>query len=134
MDNIGLIIKATDFAALRHYKQFRKGEDKTPYINHPIQVANILTNEAGEKDPILLSAAILHDVVEDTVGSLEEKQELINQISEIFGDDILSLVLEVTDDKTLEKRKRKRLQIEKAGLLSNNAKKLKIADNAANRL
>jgi (p)ppGpp synthase/HD superfamily hydrolase len=68
--------------------QFRKGTDRTPYINHPIQVAELLVNYAGEKDPILLSAAILHDVIEDTVITQEEKQELINEMNKIFGDQI----------------------------------------------
>lgn len=132
MDDIGLILRALEFAASRHRTQKRKGEDQSPYINHPIQVANLLANEAGEKDPILLAAAILHDVVEDTVDTIEEKQELINQISELFGQQVLSLILEVTDDKSLEKRERKRLQVEQAPHKSDNAKKLKIADKIMN--
>jgi guanosine-3',5'-bis(diphosphate) 3'-pyrophosphohydrolase len=66
MDDVGIILRALEFAAGRHRIQFRKGEDKTPYINHPIQVANLLANEGGENDPVLLIAAILHDVIEDT--------------------------------------------------------------------
>lgn len=131
-DEVGLILRALEFAAGRHRTQKRKGEDQSPYINHPIQVASLLANEGGEKDPILLAAAILHDVVEDTVDTLEEKQELINQISEIFGPQVLSLTLEVTDDKSLEKQERKRLQIEQAPHKSDNAKKLKIADKIMN--
>src|SRR5450759_552326 len=131
-DDVGLILRALEFAATRHKTQFRKGEDKSPYINHPIQVANLLANEAGEKDPVLLIAAILHDVIEDTVVTPKEKQELINQISEIFGEQVLALTLEVTDDKSLEKPERKRLQIEQAPHKSDNAKKLKIADKIMN--
>lgn len=132
MDDVGMILKALEFAARRHRTQFRKGEDKSPYINHPIQVANLLANEAGENDPVLLIAAILHDVIEDTVNSQQEKQELINQISEIFGEQVLSLTLEVTDDKSLEKQERKRLQVEQALHKSDKAKKLKIADKIMN--
>ena len=132
MNDIALILKALNFAALRHRTQLRKGEDKTPYINHPISVANLLANEAGEKDSILLTAAILHDVIEDTVNSVEERDVLINQISEIFGEQIISLTLEVTDDKTLEKKVIKQLQIEEANHKSDNAKKLKIADKIMN--
>ena len=132
MDDIGLIIKALEFAAVRHRSQFRKGEDRSPYINHPIQVANLLANGAGEKDPVLLSAAILHDVIEDTVDTPEEKQKLIRQISEIFGDQVLSITLEVTDDKSLEKHERKRLQVEHAHHISDKAKKLKLADKIMN--
>jgi guanosine-3',5'-bis(diphosphate) 3'-pyrophosphohydrolase len=74
----------------------------------------------------------LHDLIKDTVNSLQEKQELINQISEIFSEQVLSLTLEVTDDKSLEKQERKRLQIEQAPRKSDNAKKLKIADKILN--
>ena len=113
-----------EFAAGRHRTQKRKGEDQSPNINHPIQVASLLSNEGGEKDPVLHTAAILHDVIEDTVDTLEEKQELIDQISEIFGEQVLSLTLEVTDDKSLEKQEIKRLQIEQSPHKSDKAKKL----------
>jgi (p)ppGpp synthase/HD superfamily hydrolase len=132
MNDTALILKALEFASDRHRGQFRKGNDSTPYINHPIQVAGLLANFAGETDHVLLSAAILHDVVEDTVYSVEERDELIQQISEIFGNDILSLTLEVTDDKTLDKTERKRLQVVNASHKSDNAKKLKIADKIMN--
>jgi guanosine-3',5'-bis(diphosphate) 3'-pyrophosphohydrolase len=131
-DNVSTILRAMEFAAGRHRTQKRKGEDQSPYINHPIQVASLLANEGGEKDPILLIAAILHDVIEDTVKTPEEKQKLISQILGIFGEQVLSLTLEVTDDKSIEKQERKRLQIEHAPHLSDNAKKLKIADKIMN--
>jgi GTP diphosphokinase / guanosine-3',5'-bis(diphosphate) 3'-diphosphatase len=129
---LSVILKSLDFAATRHRSQFRKGEEKTPYINHPIQVANLLVNEAEETDPVLLAAAILHDVVEDTVDSVGERDELIEEIRRIFGEEILTLTLEVTDDKTLLKEERKRLQIEHAAHVSVRAKKLKTADKIMN--
>ena len=132
MSDISLLLKTLEFAADRHRSQFRKGLDRTPYINHPIQVASLLANAAGETDPTLLAAAILHDVVEDTVESVEQRDELITVISDMFGEEILSLTLEVTDDKTLDKKERKRLQIENASHKSVNAKKLKIADKIMN--
>lgn len=132
MDGVGLILKALDFAAHRHKNQFRKGGDKPPYINHPIQVASLLANEAGEKDPVLLSAAIMHDVIEDTADSSDEKEELIEEIRNLFGEEILSLTLEVTDDTNLRKPERKRLQIEHAFTISASAKKLKLADKILN--
>jgi guanosine-3',5'-bis(diphosphate) 3'-pyrophosphohydrolase len=132
MDDISLVLKALEFAAIRHRNQFRKGKDKSPYINHPIQVTNLLANEAGEKDPVLLSAAMLHDVIEDTVEARKEKKELIDQIRELFGEEVLSVTLEVTDDKSLGKKKRKQMQVEHARSLSVKAKKLKIADKIMN--
>jgi GTP diphosphokinase / guanosine-3',5'-bis(diphosphate) 3'-diphosphatase len=132
MPDTSLLLKALEFAAGRHRSQFRKGLDRTPYINHPIQVASLLANIAGETDPVLLAAAILHDVIEDTVDSVEERDELITVIAGMFGEEILMLTLEVTDDKTLDKKERKRLQVENASHKSVNAKKLKIADKIMN--
>jgi GTP diphosphokinase / guanosine-3',5'-bis(diphosphate) 3'-diphosphatase len=132
MEGVSLILKALEFAAHRHRTQVRKGKEKIPYINHPIQVAGLLVNKAGEKDPIIISAAFLHDVIEDTVNTEEEKRELITQIREKFGDEILSITLEVTDDKSLDIKIRKRLQIELAPFMSERAKKLKIADKIMN--
>ena len=134
MSETSLILKALEFAAARHRTQLRKGLDRTPYINHPIQVASLLANFAGETDPVLLTAAILHDVIEDTVDSVKERDELISIISSKFGEEILALTLEVTDDKTLDKKERKRLQVVNAPHKSDNAKKLKIADKIMNLL
>jgi len=132
MEDIAIVIKALDFASHRHRNQFRKGAEKIPYINHPIQVANLLVNDGGENDPVLIAAAILHDVIEDTVGNATERQELINEMSGIFNKEIMSVSLEVTDDKTLEKKVRKQLQIDDANHKSVRAKKLKIADKIMN--
>lgn len=132
MSDSALIIRALEFAAERHRKQFRKGLNRTPFINHPIQVANLLANEADETDPGLLAAAILHDVIEDTVESVSERDELSLLIANIFGEEILAITLEVTDDKTLDKKERKRLQVENASYKSARARKLKIADKIMN--
>jgi guanosine-3',5'-bis(diphosphate) 3'-pyrophosphohydrolase len=131
-DNTGLILRALEFAAQRHKNQFRKGEDRPPYINHPIQVASLLINEAKEDDPVLLVAAILHDVIEDTVDSPEEESDLKNEIKSMFGEEVLSITLEVTDNMNLRKADRKLMQIENAPRLSEKAKKLKIADKILN--
>jgi GTP diphosphokinase / guanosine-3',5'-bis(diphosphate) 3'-diphosphatase len=132
MSKTALILKALDFAAHRHRKQFRKGELKVPYINHPIEVASLLANEGGEEDPVLLTAAILHDVIEDTVDSVAERDSLIEEIRDLFGEEILSVTLEVTDDQSLDKQERKRLQVTEAPHKSDAAKKLKIADKIMN--
>jgi guanosine-3',5'-bis(diphosphate) 3'-pyrophosphohydrolase len=132
MSDSALLLKALEFAAERHRKQFRKGLDKTPFINHPIQVASLLANEANETDPVLLAAAILHDVIEDTVESVSERDDLSCLIAGMFGEEVLFLTMEVTDDKTLDKKERKRLQVENASHKSVNARKLKIADKIMN--
>lgn len=132
MNGIDLFLSALEFSSIRHRKQVRKGEEKTPYINHPIQVAKILAIEGDETDTVLLAAALLHDVVEDTVDSLKEKQDLIDEIRQRFGEEVLSIVLEVTDDKMIDKQERKKLQVQHAAHASAKAKKLKLSDKIAN--
>ena len=99
------LVAATDFAARKHKDQRRKDSDKTPYINHPIGVAQILSKEGSVTDVDVLIGALLHDTVEDTECSFEE-------IEKEFGSRVKSIVAEVTDDKNLEKMERKRLQVE----------------------
>ena len=88
-------LQALDFAAHKHSNQRRKDPAKTPYINHPIAVANILLSEAGITDESVLIAALLHDTVEDTDTTFDE-------IDQRFGTVVRDIVAEVTDDKTLE--------------------------------
>ena len=106
-EQLSLIFKALEFAARKHRDQRRKDEPATPYINHPIEVAELLINEADISDSNVLVAAILHDTVEDTETTEQE-------LASIFGAHIAAIVAEVTDDKSLPKEERKRLQIENA--------------------
>ena len=89
---MALIIKAADFAAFKHRNQRRKDVDASPYINHPIALAALLTNEAGITDPGVICAALLHDTIEDTETTPAELQGQ-------FGRTIAAVVMEVTDDK-----------------------------------
>lgn len=118
-------LSALRFAAYQHRHQRRKGADQTPYINHPIEVANILLNEAAVSDETVLIAALLHDTVEDTETTLEE-------IERRFGKTVSAVVAEVTDDKSLTKAARKQRQIDHAPSLSDRARLLKIADKTSN--
>lgn len=119
------LLRALEFAANKHMHERRKGSDHAPYINHPIEVAAVLSVEAGHQDEALLVAAILHDTVEDTSTSFEE-------IEQHFGAEVSSLVKEMTDDTSLPKQRRKELQIEHAPTLTDGAKRLKLADKIAN--
>jgi len=129
--DFGNFVEATYFAAQRHKHQTRKGKGKIPYINHPIRVALILT-ECGETDFDLLTASVLHDIIEDTAKDKKEIKKLSEEIKIQFGEEVLSLVQEVTDDKSLPVEERKRLQVLHTPGLSDNAKKLKIADKISN--
>jgi guanosine-3',5'-bis(diphosphate) 3'-pyrophosphohydrolase len=123
--DIALILKAANFAAIKHKNDKRKDADETPYINHPLEVARILIEEGGVSDATVLAAAILHDTVEDTGTKPEE-------LEEHFGVEVRDLVLEVTDDKNMVKETRKRLQIDNAPKKSSGAAMIKLADKIAN--
>src|SRR4051812_40871601 len=112
---IDLLLRALSFAASRHRDQRRKDKDASPYINHPIEVARAIANDGGVTDPTVLAAALLHDTIEDTQTT---RDELVRE----FGEEIAAIVSEVTDDKSLPKADRKRLQIEHAAGLSHPAK------------
>lgn len=124
-EEVGMILKAMRFSAEKHSDQRRKDSRSSPYINHPIQVAETLWKVGGIQDRSVLVAAILHDTIEDTDATPEE-------IKREFGDEVLGLVLEVTDDKSLPKEIRKQLQIENAAKKSPKAKLLKLADKLCN--
>lgn len=122
---LGELIKAVAFAAEKHRTQRRKDADASPYINHPIALANVLANEGAITDLVVLSAAILHDTIEDTDTTAEE-------LTAAFGPKIAAAVLDVTDDKSLEKPLRKQRQIEHAPHISSEAKLVKLADKICN--
>ncbi|KAF7239573.1 Guanosine-3',5'-bis(diphosphate) 3'-pyrophosphohydrolase MESH1 [Varanus komodoensis] len=119
------LLDTADFAARKHAAQRRKDPERTPYINHPIGVAQILAQEAGVADLAVLQAALLHDTVEDTDTTFAE-------IEERFGEEVRRIVEEVTDDKALPKAERKRLQIERAARSSRAAALVKLADKLYN--
>ncbi len=123
--HLGTLLRAVVFSAERHRNQRRKGVDGSPYINHPLEVAEMLANVAGVQDLNVLIAAVLHDTIEDTKTTSRE-------LEEAFGSQVRLLVEEVTDDKSLPKPERKRLQIEHAPLLSPSAKLIKLADKVSN--
>jgi len=125
MNNLTKLLQAASFAAQKHSFQKRKGDDAAPYINHPLEVANLLANVGGVEDYDVLIAAVLHDTIEDTKTTPEE-------ITELFGETVCGYVLEVTDDKNLPKAERKQLQIEHAPHLSTGAKLIKLGDKISN--
>lgn len=119
------VFQALAFAAQKHRDQRRKNVEASPYINHPIALADLLVNEGGITDPVVLCAAILHDTIEDTHTT---HAELVAH----FGPEIADVVAEVTDDKTLDKQTRKQRQIENAVYASPRAKLVKLADKICN--
>jgi len=119
-----LISNAVAFAASHHHDQRRKDARATPYIFHPMRVMFVLW-DAGIDDPVVLSAALLHDTVEDTEAT---HANLVAR----FGEEVAAVVAQVTDDKRLPKSERKRLQIVEAADKSPRAKLVKLADKIMN--
>ena len=75
-NDLGLVLRAAHFAAHKHRDQRRKDADASPYINHPIALANVLANEGGVNDVTVLCAAVLHDTIEDTKTTAAELTDL----------------------------------------------------------
>jgi guanosine-3',5'-bis(diphosphate) 3'-pyrophosphohydrolase len=123
--DIVLISRAWHFAAQRHTAQKRKGKAQEPYVNHLAEVGELVATATEGQDANLVAAAILHDTVEDTA-------TLPAELALVFNADIASLVMEVTDDKSLDKAVRKKLQVEHAAAKSERAKFIKLADKTSN--
>src|ERR1700684_4054477 len=104
MRDVLLISRAWHFAAQRHATQRRKGKAQEPYVNHLAEVAELVATATEGQDANLVAEAVLHDTVEDTATSPAE-------LTSVFNADIASLVTEVTDDKSLAKEMRKKLQV-----------------------
>ncbi|KAJ3139111.1 Guanosine-3',5'-bis(diphosphate) 3'-pyrophosphohydrolase MESH1 [Physocladia obscura] len=128
MENSGevsLVLDAANYAAQKHATQRRKDAAQTPYVNHVLGVAQILAHEARVTDAFVLAAALLHDTVEDTDTTLAD-------IAARFGHKVAEIVRQVSDDKSLPKETRKRLQIEHAPFCDRDAKLVKLADKIYN--
>lgn len=125
INGLPIILTALEFASKKHKDQRRKDSDSSPYINHPISLANVLCNEGKITDSKVICAALLHDTIEDTETTEDE-------LKSIFGKSITKIVVEVTDDKSLPKKERKLAQIEHAKHASKRAKLVKLADKISN--
>ena len=119
------VLRAADAAARWHVHQRRKGAAEEPYINHLLEVASLVAEATQGKNPNVIIAALLHDSIEDQ----EVPRDLI---AREFGEDVAALVEEVSDDKSVEKHQRKRLQVETAAKKSDDAKRIKLADKTSN--
>ena len=120
-----LLARAFHYACKCHARQKRKGAAGEPYVNHLADVARRVAEATGGADIDLIAAALLHDTIEDVGVSRDD-------LVIAFGEDVAALVVEVSDDKSLEKVERKRLQVVNAAGKSDRAKMLKLADKASN--
>jgi len=119
------VLSAVVFASKKHSNHRRMGIAAEPYINHLVEVGALVAGALSEPDTNLVIAALLHDTIEDAGVTIEE-------LTQHFGPDVAGLVAEVTDDKSLPKQERKRLQTLNAPLKSERAQMIKIADKISN--
>lgn len=125
VDDMDLLLRAIWFAEEKHRGQVRKDVERSPYIRHPLTVMGLLWDVGEVRDVGVLAAAVLHDTIEDTEATAEE-------VAELFGKEIAAVVQELTDDKSLPKRERKRRQVESAPHKSEAAAQVKLADKTCN--
>jgi len=116
---------ALRFAAEAHANQRRKGAAQEPYVNHLIEVAELIVDATGGDDPDIVIGALLHDTIEDTAVTYDE-------IEARFGRRVADLVRENSDDMSLPKQERRRRRIAEAAHKSDGAKLIKIADLISN--
>ena len=117
--------RALRFAAEAHANQRRKGAAQEPYINHLIEVMDLVARTTGGSDTELLAAALLHDVVEDTPLSEDDLRAQ-------FGERVARLVRENSDDMSLPKDERRRQRISAMAYKSADARIVKTADVISN--
>ncbi|NKC33898.1 HD domain-containing protein [Falsiroseomonas selenitidurans] len=123
-----LLLRAAVFAARVHAGHRRKGDAAEPYVNHVLEVAQILAEHGAPPEAVL--AGLLHDTVEDSDNDPEPVTHA-TLVTE-FGEAVAGLVAEATDDKSLPKEARKALQVKHAPGRSAAAKMLKLADKISN--
>lgn len=127
------IKKALDFATKAHDGVYRKSIDgKIPYVSHPIEVATLVQKHHPEQENAIIGA-LLHDTVEDTDTTIED-------IKNIFGEEVAKIVSEVTDDesglqhlpKDELKKARRQLQVDNLKNISFDAQLIRLGDKISN--
>ncbi len=96
MNHTPQIKKAIQFAARKHRKQFRIADDSLPYVTHLFSVALLVAEDGAEDD--VVTAALLHDTLEDTDTTREE-------IASTFNERVAVLVESVSEPKELNGKK-----------------------------
>jgi guanosine-3',5'-bis(diphosphate) 3'-pyrophosphohydrolase len=131
-----LLQSAILFASTAHEGQWREGPDPMPYITHPLDVLEKLRDTGGVTEESMLIAAVLHD-------TLEECDVAASEISARFGEDVSSLVRELTRTEPSQKetshlskgeiwRLRADMLLAEVTQMSPRAKTIKLADRFSN--
>src|SRR5262245_66105237 len=118
------LTKALAFAAEAHRNHRRKGASQEPYINHLIEVLDLVASVEGADMDVLI-AGLLHDVLEDTQTGYDE-------LATAFGERVARIVQENSDDMTLPKPERRRARLAGISKKSRDARLVKFADIISN--
>lgn len=118
-----MIDRAIEFATKAHEGQFRKGT-RRPYIIHPIEVGDIVSTMTTDEE--VISAAILHDTIEDCKGVTREV------LAENFSERVASLVAQESEDKSKSWMERKGSTIERIRTASFEVQMIGLADKLSN--
>jgi guanosine-3',5'-bis(diphosphate) 3'-pyrophosphohydrolase len=112
--------RAAAFAARRHAGQLRK-DSQTPYFAHPARVALTLSHVFGVNDAVVLAAALLHDLIEDTHTDYDD-------LFEEFGPEVADIVAALTKDKRLPEAEREESYFRALATAPWRARLIKLAD------
>lgn len=115
--------EAVQFATKAHEGQIRKGTKK-PYIVHPLEVADIVATMTSDEE--ILSAAVLHDTIEDCAGVTEEI------LRAHFGERVASLVAGESEDKSKSWEERKGTTIRRLKEEPRELQMIALADKLSN--
>lgn len=118
-----MVEKALAFATKAHEGQFRKGTTR-PYIVHPIEVGKIVASMTQDEE--IISAAILHDTIEDCEGVTAEI------LQQEFSPRVAELVMQESEDKSKTWRERKEATIKHLASASREMQMIGLADKLSN--
>lgn len=119
------VLDALMFGAEKHKGQARVDQKKTPYIIHPIEVADFVMRIGKVYDKEILVASLLHDVLDDTGTTYEE-------LSKCYGNTVAQYVQEMTSKKGLTLKEQKKLQIIQAFHQTPSVAIIKLSDKLSN--
>jgi guanosine-3',5'-bis(diphosphate) 3'-pyrophosphohydrolase len=119
------VLEAAEFAAQKHTAEFRSNPKKTPYIIHPIEVADSVMKIGRVYDKDVIIAALFHDLMDATGTSYEE-------ITKSYGPVVAQYVKEMTPQKNLSLKEQKKAQIMQAFRQTPNVAIIKLSDKLSN--
>jgi (p)ppGpp synthase/HD superfamily hydrolase len=119
---LALILRAVDYAAEMHRGQMRRNAPGTPFILHPLSMAEILSSVGEIQDAKVIACAILHHILSDELGTSQELEQL-------FGNEVKEILVEANDEPNFNRASDddRMIVINRAPTLSVHSQLLKLA-------